>query len=388
MRFLEYKYSDHKDNSSPGWDFESTKLHRLNLLVGATGSGKSRFLNTIFNLAATIRADETKRDNSNGHWRIKFEIDGKQFCYEVEYKKHLDSDRAYVNYESLKELKDDGVHREIIQRDEKNTTFNGDKTPRINGSSLALTVFKDEDDIKPIYSSFGRIYKSDFSSLNPEAGDHNRKLVTFDENAILFLTKKQLPHPYLPEHVPTLQVSAGLWVLSKIHPKKYSLLVATYKSIFPSVGDIRIRNLSGHSKSFIPFAEIKEHLVDEWIPLIHVSSGMQKVIVLMCDILNLPDESIFLIDEYENSLGINAIGFLPDFISANSEKNQFIITTHHPNLINNIDIGNWYLFSRTGSHVKIEHGEALISRFGKSRHTNFAKLLNDPAYTGESNIEN
>ena len=47
MRIL--KYHCHVEGEN-GWDFPEVQFGRINLLVGNTGTGKTRFLNTIFNL--------------------------------------------------------------------------------------------------------------------------------------------------------------------------------------------------------------------------------------------------------------------------------------------------------------------------------------------------
>ena len=81
---------------------------------------------------------------------------------------------------------------------------------------------------------------------------------------------------------------------------------------------------------------IKEKEITNWISVNDISSGMQKIFLLILDLFLMKDSGILLIDEYENSLGINAINFLPDLIYTISEKCQFIITSHHPYIINTV----------------------------------------------------
>ena len=111
---------------------------------------------------------------------------------------------------------------------------------------------------------------------------------------------------------------------------------------------------------------------------------MQKVLLLLTDITTLIDNSIYMIDEYENSLGVNAIDFLPDFLAEYSGSNQFLITTHHPYLINNMPINNWRIFHQTGSDVIIKDGAEIAERYGKSKQQAFIQLLNDPYYSAKS----
>jgi predicted ATPase len=92
----------------------------------------------------------------------------------------------------------------------------------------------------------------------------------------------------------------------------------------------------------------------------------------------MPGDCFYIIDEYENSLGINAIDFLPNFIIEYGANNQFFIATHHPYLINNMPVRNWLVFNRTGSDVFITRGSE--ERYGKSKQQSFIKLINDPLY--------
>ena len=92
--------------------------------------------------------------------------------------------------------------------------------------------------------------------------------------------------------------------------------------------------------------------------------------------------SVYLIDEYENSLGVNAVNFLPGFLSEFGEDAQFLITSHHPYLINSTPMTNWSVFQRSGSKVKVQAGEELMVKYGPSKQDAFIQLINDPDYSG------
>jgi len=105
------------------------------------------------------------------------------------------------------------------------------------------------------------------------------------------------------------------------------------------------------------------------------------VLLMLTDLYLLPSEgAIYLIDEYENSLGINSIDFFPNILLEEESNSQFIITSHHPYIINKIPVRNWFIFHRTGLDVKIIYGNELVERFGKSKQEAFIKLINDPYF--------
>jgi septin family protein len=73
MKLLSYEVSIKDDKP---WDFQRVEFKTVNLLVGPSASGKTRYLNTLFNLGRfAINQNEFKR----GKWDIKFEHDNRCF---------------------------------------------------------------------------------------------------------------------------------------------------------------------------------------------------------------------------------------------------------------------------------------------------------------------
>ena len=77
MKILEYHC---QDLDGQGWDFDRVKFGNINLLVGDTATGKTRLLNTIFNLGRFVTAKEFK----NGRWEIVFEHRGITYTWNLQ----------------------------------------------------------------------------------------------------------------------------------------------------------------------------------------------------------------------------------------------------------------------------------------------------------------
>jgi len=112
-----------------------------------------------------------------------------------------------------------------------------------------------------------------------------------------------------------------------------------------------------------------------------LSSGIKKVLLIITDVISMTGDSIYLLDEYENSLGLNAIDFLPSFLNECGHDNQFVVTTHHPYLINNMPTENWKIFHREGSKVSIKCGAEMSEKYKHSKQDAFIQLINDPFYS-------
>ena len=365
-----------KGSDQEAWKFEKAYLRKVNLFVGKSGSGKSRLLNVIFNFAAYVSRGEPFRD---GTFDIELNING--YIYNWFYEAVTKDGVSIVMKEKLTRKSIDGAdERIIVDRDDKKFLFFDKELPKLDKNKPSVNILKNEDDIEPIYNAFSRVKRRNFH-------DEGLKDVLSIQNVPAELENEYKKHGFNAFITNELTISAKLYLLKTYHNNIYKKITSSFSSVFPEIEEFNIKNVSlpiatqqvGKSPLFF----VKEKNVKNEIPVIELSSGMQKVLLIIVDILTLPDSSLYIIDEYENSLGVNAIDFLPSFILDNRDDLQYIITTHHPYLINSMPIKNWRLFSRKGSSVSIADGKYIEEKYGKSKQQAFIKLLNDPLYSGE-----
>ncbi len=372
MNILEYYY---RDVEEPGWDFEKLEFGRLNLFVGDTATGKTRLLNTIFNLGRLVAA----REFHSGHWEIKFEASGVVYSWHLETRRSKDRRSGLVVEDQLSRQQDDSVEP-IVERDEETFSFQGNRLPKLTPSEVSITLLREEDAIRPIHRGFASIQRRRF----------------FHDALLKVSIAQPLPSTLIEaiENQKDLEklfraglgLSANLFLLKEFFPLTYKQVVEQYRSIFPFVQETRIRELSQVKPNIattanVPLFQIRERGSQTWIALTELSSGMQKVLLILTDLVILPESGVYIIDEYENSLGINAINFFPEFLLDLEKEVQFFITSHHPYIINEIPPSHWYVFHREGMQVLIRHGQELAERFDRSKHEAFIQLINDPFFT-------
>ncbi|MDS9399215.1 AAA family ATPase, partial [Aphanizomenon flos-aquae NRERC-008] len=116
---------------------------------------------------------------------------------------------------------------------------------------------------------------------------------------------------------------------------------------------------------------IKEKRVNDWIE--NISSGMLKTFMYISELSLSPEGAVILIDEFENSLGVNCIDSVTDLILENRDL-QFFITSHHPYIINNISPAYWKIVTRTGGLVSVKNSEYF--HISNSRQKAFIDLIN------------
>jgi predicted ATP-dependent endonuclease of OLD family len=374
MRLLRYNL---KRLSEEQFDFDETRFARINILVGDSGTGKTRFLNTIVNFFSQLVSEKVKFP---GKWDVDFEIDGIVYNYKLNVTQSpISPHEQTIGYEVLSN------NRQVLfERNNGTILWQNKDMPKLSSEMTCFSLLKNEDIINPIYLNLKKIIARRFSG---DELNKNFLLGTF--------TIPDMPNPPAPPHIRKLGDLAveqidfhnKMNILSKIDSSGYNKVVALIKTAFPFIIDAGIRNIAQvlpdlPAPIHTPVFCIKERNVSDWIPCIDISSGMQKLFLLILDTYLLQDSGILLIDEYENSLGINAINFLPDLINSISQNCQFIITSHHPYIINNIPIESWKVFHRDGVNVHITDGITLKERYSKSRQEYFVQLINDPLYTG------
>ncbi len=374
MRITKYEY---RDVNPEGWHFSATEFGKINLIVGNSGMGKTRILNTIFNIGSQI----AQKNIVPGIWDLTLNTAGFNYHWQLEARSEY-GEKPIVISESLEKYNDE--KKEIlIYRDPKKIIFKNNELPKLSSTESCISILQEEKEINPLFDGFRKIVRRKFFEADLS------KRCSIGGFPFGFLdgipNVKTIKDLYPDLHDRKLNLNAVLYILSKNFSNIYQRICAIYKSVFSFITDIKVLDMQEIDERIripgqVPVFCVKEKSINKWITLDELSSGMQKVLLILTDIFTLPDESIYLVDEYENSLGINAINFFPDLLIEEEFNIQFFITSHHPYIINKLPINSWYVFHRIGSKVNILYGEKLSHRFGKSKQQAFIKLLNDSFY--------
>lgn len=356
------------------WELEETLLSNINLFVGASGSGKTRFLNTLCNLSEFVSKGEPFRP---GYWRITAITNEHEYRWEFQCGANAQGSNEIIR--EVLEQRRSGSQEDfeiLIKRTSEAFSFHGNALPKLQADKPGVTLLKEEEVIKPFYEIFTRVHRRKFQEEGLIAAVSLSQVTQEQVSSI-----KSHGMSAMWKQDPPLSVK--MFLLKEHFSDLYQISINAFKQVFTSIIDCDVK----WSKEFpaggqFPLLAIKEKGVDGWVPLPDLSSGMQKVLLIISDIISLPKGSIYIIDEYENSLGVNAIDFLPQFLLDHGDGIQFLVTTHHPYLINSMPMKSWKVFHRTGSRVMIKDGAEFEQRYGKSKQQAFIQLMNDPFYSG------
>lgn len=362
MIIKKYKFSNENFN------FSEVEFSKLNLLVGDSGAGKTRLLNTIFNIGSFVAQSKIE---GAGNWSIDAEIQGKNYHWEGIVEKDE------VIYKVIFEkLTING--KEIIIRNDNNTNFLDKQIIKLPQDILSISVLREEPDIEPLYKSFTKIIRRRFFS---DEQDKNSKVYLINQN---ILRKIGETHDLYQVFTNDIPLNSKLQLLSEFFPDIYSKIIDSFLEIFTYVEKVNFLEGAYFLNIFIPDDAkvfcIKESNIDKWIGIDQLSSGMQKTLLILTDLFSLPDDSVYLIDEYENSLGISPLNVLSEIIMQSEYNSQVFITSHHPYIINKFPIDTWFVVHRNGKDITFDYGKTLSKRYEGSSQEKYIQLLNDPNY--------
>lgn len=380
MTILNFKFED----KSFDWQLAEFPLNKLTLLVGASGVGKTQILKAIVALKQIANGQSL-----NGiSWKIEFEtLSNQKYIWEGAFENKgvnifIDEDeddkknKPKIVYEKLylnNEL--------IIDRNEEAILFLGKPTIRLSQQESVIHLLKEEDKINPAYNSIQKInYTNHSNSANPIHG--------FSVN---FLNIKKLAKKYntlkkIQES--EFQTALKLLFVQSADKKVFGIIKQRFADIFPQIEDLKIAPLENKENELpdyfkdYPFMQIKEKGVKHWISQLRISSGMFRTLMQLSELYLCAEGTVFLIDEFENSLGINCINEITNDILASKRKLQFVLTSHHPYIIDAIGYNNWKLVTRNAGIIRTHN----IDKFniGKSKHSAFMQLIQLEEYqTGQ-----
>ena len=367
-------------NKESEWKLEPILFSDLTLLVGVSGVGKTQILDAILDLKRIAGGQAI-----NGvSWEIIFLVqDGREYFWSGEFEKKdsfFDGNLSLFDDEDQRKEKPIIIseallcdNTEIISRDKNRILFHGTPTPKLSPSESILSLLSEEDDIKEASKSFKRIIHSDHAES--QMAMRHIEITHYDQLIEKYDTLEKIQNSYYSTHL-------KLALVYKSVPDIFNKIKEQFIDIFPQVENIILEVIKDDNTPFFmkqyPLLQLKEQGVPKLIRQEKISSGMYRTIQHLGEIFLWPKGTVVLIDEFENSLGINCINVLTQDLVNENRKLQFIITSHHPYIINTISPDFWKIVTRQGGTVTVNDADKFD--FNKSNHQAFIQLINQDVY--------
>lgn len=345
----------------------------ITLLVGVSGAGKTQIIRSILSLKKIANGDSLNgvywdvtfltKDNISYRWKGEFE--------NVEVLRiRINHSEEKDNFQLISEYlyKDEQI---IIQRDSEKIIFAGNRTPKLSPFQSIVELLNQEEDISPVQEEINKIILTNPDEAFEAIWRIPISLLARYENCSV----SDIQESHLP-------IFMKLSLVYRYLPQTFNKIKNRFMEIFNNIEDIKIESPFTDNEIPVALADIfkgativylKEKGVFDWISQNYISSGMFKTLMYISELYLSPEGSVILIDEFENSLGVNCIDSVTDLILENKGI-QFIITSHHPYIINNIGTKHWKIVTRQGNKIQVKEPEDL--GISKSRHQGFVDLIN------------
>lgn len=376
-------------------EFENTqtglKVERVNffddvtLLVGLSGAGKTVILNAV---DYSVRLAKNERKELRPYCvTLAMESDRKEYLWHYRIEKGTAQtdfpgipDFSMGGKEELKIAEEwlliDG--EQFFRRDASSFVMTGyDKLPQPKRTESILSQYSEEATIQELWKDFACKYD----------------WIVTDED---FMSYMSLPIQVLEEYLEgkRIQVLAKVcsfqeffcmnppFLLTRVFDvkrywqKEYQEILSVIQDIFEEIQDIGVAKNDNTDEY-----ELYVTIYGKKLRYTEISKGMLKTICYIFYLYTMPPESVILIDEFENGLGVNCIDAVSEIMMIERQDLQFILTSHHPKIIGSIDAANWQIIERDQSSI-----HAITSKdYGikSSRHDSYFNLLNRWEYEGK-----
>lgn len=363
------------ENLRTGLKIERIEFNEdITLLVGLSGVGKTQILNAIeYSLKLAV--------NKN----IKLEPYYVSICFKINEQEYIWSYRIQQDYTEdiieSKEIKYCFVYEKLENNNGETLMLRTPDTIQVSGYDKIPTPKKDEsllvqysEDsfVRPIILEMLKLYpiEIDIDVRGAIAQDSFNMLKAKIKESF---RKKEKPSIEKFSHLP---VPLKIYITKKYYPDLYAQIFSAVKELFMEINNIDIVEDSDRELYMVAIEVYGKKLLQH-----EISNGMLKTIYYIVELVTMSRNSLVLIDEFENGLGVNCIDVLAELLLSERDDLQFIITSHHPKIINQIPNKKWKIIERDIATVKNTSAE----KYGitHSQHDAYFNLLNRWEFEGK-----
>ncbi|MBF0164104.1 MAG: AAA family ATPase [Magnetococcales bacterium] len=341
------------EDRARGWKLRPTNFGPFNLLVGPSGAGKTSVLRALRRVCEA--GTRNLYSTYNCVWSLGVLTDSNNYLWNAST-----NNNAIIN-ELI--LTDNEIFIERIPENDI-LIVNKIKIPlQLKTSESIINILEKHLPVQSINNALRSLILSEIINPNKPINEKDFEYLTdLDE---------------LRQNT-SLPLATRGYLLQRDHADIFQSIIRSFTEIFETVSDVQFIHFVIQDEQFLALPSIKDNgkNIDE----AHISSGMLRVLSILLELALAPKGAVILIDEIENSLGVNCLPQIIDAMLERSNEVQFIITSHHPYVINNIPYEYWRLVRRKGGEVWLQDAKDIPALANLSSHDRFLLLINSPEF--------
>jgi len=362
------------ENLKTGLKIEKINFNKdITLLVGLSGVGKTQILNAVeYSLNLAVDKDVILRPYRVG-MGILINNEEYEWFYEIN---QINKDALIIDEESKYEFSYEKLMcngKIIFERKNENVSVIGyDKVPQPKKDESLILQYSENENFEILISGIRKLYSieielavrggirsENFSRLKSKVADTIK-----NEKNVKFRAFSHLP------------VALKLYIAKKYYTELYIQIFEAVKELFIEIEDIGVEEDTIREMYLVSIQVYGKKLLQH-----DISNGMLKTIYYIVELFTMAEDSLVLIDEFENGLGVNCIDLLSELMLSERNDLQFIITSHHPKIINTIDKNKWRIIDRDDCIVK--NSGSIAYGIGNSQHDAYFNLINKWEFEGK-----
>lgn len=369
LKWIEFK------NLRTGLKIEKIEFNDdVTLLVGLSGVGKTQILSAIeYSLKLATNKNVQLKPFAVS---LGIEIDKDDYVWEYKIEQNPVEDiieSKETNYIfTYEKLVKNGTQTIVYRKGENIQVMGYEKVPNPKKDESLLVQYSEDNFFRPIISGITKLYPIEIEMDVRGAIDRE------SFNMFKAKIKQSMQNGLKPsfEKYSHLPVALKLYIVKEYYPQLYAKIFDAVKELFMEVNSIDIVEDPSMEVYVVAIDVYGKKLMQD-----EISNGMLKTIYYIVELVTMSQDSLVLIDEFENGLGVNCIDVLAEILLDERKDLQFIITSHHPKIINQISSAKWKIIERNISTVtNSTAGEYGISH---SQHDAYFNLINRWEFEGK-----
>ena len=362
------------ENLKTGLKIERINFNRdVTLLVGLSGAGKTQILNVVeYSLNLAVDKDILLYPYRVGVGILIDEEEYEWFYEITELKENdfiINEERRYeFSFEKL--IRNGNVIFE--RRNTEIIVLGYDKVPQPKKNESLILQYSEDKNLGKFISGIRKLYSVEIElAVRGGIGSESFRRLKSKVTDIIS-SEKQIEFKAFG-HLP---VAMKLYVAKNYYADLYVKIFDAVKSLFIEIEDINVEEDSAREMYLVSIQVYGKKLLQQ-----DISNGMLKTIYYIVELFTMSEDSLALIDEFENGLGVNCIDLLSELMLSERNDLQFIITSHHPKIVNAIDKDKWRIIDRDRCVVK--NSASLDYGIGNSQHDAYFNLINRWEFEGK-----
>lgn len=368
IRWIEF------ENLKTGLQIERINFNKdITLLVGLSGVGKTQILNVVkYSLNLAVDKNIILHPYRVG---IGILIDNNEYewFYEIN---EINKNELIINGESGYEFSFEKLlcNGKIIfeRKNEKVSIIGYDKVPQPKKDESLILQYSEDENFEILISGIRKLHSVEIE-LAIRGGIKSKSFNRLKFKVIDTIKNEKNVEFKIFSHLP---VALKLYIAKRYYSELYIKIFDAVKELFTEIEDIDVEEDSIREIYLVSIQVYGKRLLQH-----DISNGMLKTIYYIVELFTMSKDSLVLIDEFENGLGVNCIDLLSEMMLSERNDLQFIITSHHPKIINAIDKDKWRIIDRDNCIVK--NNGSFDYGIGNSQHDAYFNLINRWEFEGK-----